>query len=111
MSKKIVNQLLFIILSATYIFVNTLVILTKGNNRIIRRKLKTGALLLSVSSLIACHTSSKPTCYSVTTLNKPSDSSSVVNKKDSVIKIQPLKRDSIMPTCYEMPVKRSDTIK
>jgi hypothetical protein len=129
--KEIVIPIIIVCLSLIFILINILVFFTKGNNRFIKKKLKVGAMILTLTGIIACHTVPKPTCYDVTTIPPKGETDSIANaikqdsikvaenqkfltdsiananeekrKKDSIANIKNIKSDTIQPTCYKMP--------
>jgi hypothetical protein len=66
MKKEIIFPVILIILGLIFCVINMLVYFTKGNHHIIRRKIKVGALIISLTGILACGTSptQKTTCYS-----------------------------------------------
>jgi len=121
MKKEILIPALLLLLGLLFIIINIIVYFTKGHPWIVSKKLKVGALILTLTGIVACHTIPKPTCYepvqtkdnneSNDNLNKKDSINTAKNKKqkdDSIAKINSIKRDSIIPTCYEMPAPRND---
>jgi hypothetical protein len=130
--KEIIIPLILVCLSIVFVLINVLVFFSKGNHRLIKEKLKVGALILTLSSIVACHTMPKPTCYDVTTIPSKEKTDSIANaikqdsiklaknekrlndsisnaneekrKKDSIANI---KSDTIQPTCYKMPPQKT----
>ncbi len=45
----------------------------------------------------------KNNCYGSVSSNKSSDNIENANKNDTISKVKPVKPDSIIITCYEMP--------
>jgi hypothetical protein len=112
MKKEILIPVLLLFLGLIFVIINIIVYFTKGNTWIVSKKLRVGALILTLTSIVACHSVPKPTCYDVAISPSDGNSDSIaVNTKDSIAKIQPIKPDSIRPTCYEMPAPRkNDTL-
>ncbi len=135
MKKEIVIPVLLIILGLVFVIINALVFVFKGNPRLIKRKLKVGAMILTLSSIAACHTIPERTCYKVSispiednndtiSIANKEDSIKIVNnqsrindsiakineenrKKDSIANIKSIKGDTIQPTCYKMPPQKT----
>ncbi len=131
MKKDILIPLVIISLGLIFVIINIFVFLSKGNEWFIKKKLKIGALILTLTSIAACHTIHQPTCYDVTVVKPTENEDSIANlkrqdsinmaqnqtrindsiakandeqrKKDSIAKIKPVKGDSIVPTCYKPP--------
>lgn len=129
MKKEILIPLVIMILGLIFVIINIFVFFSKGNAWFIKKKLKIGALILTFTSIAACHTIHQPTCYDVTAVEPTENMDSIANakrqdsikmaqkhindsiananneqrKKDSIAKIKPVKGDSIIPTCYKAP--------
>ena len=127
MKKEIFIPVLLAFLGLVFIIINIIVFFSKGNAWYIHKKLKVGALILTLTSIAACHTAQTPTCYKTSTTIGDSDSTeymkikdsiqfaknqkhiadSIANaneekrKKDSIANIKINKGDSIQPTCYK----------
>jgi hypothetical protein len=119
MKKEILIPVLLMFLGVVFVIINIIVYFTKGNNWVVSKKMKVGALILTLTSIVACHTVPKPTCYDVaiTPSKDYTDSIAAANKKDSIKQMQindsianinKIRMDSIRPTCYEMPAPRND---
>lgn len=133
MKKEIIIPLFIVLLGFLFVIINIVVFLTKGNSWFIHKKLKVGALILTLTSIAACHTAQTPTCYKTSTTIDNSDSTeymrikdsiqfaknqkhiddSIANvneekrKKDSIANIKVIKGDSIQPTCYKPPPQKT----
>ena len=129
MKKEILIPLVIIILGLIFVIINIFVFFSKGNAWFIKKKLKIGALILTLTSIAACHTIHQPTCFTV--IEPKGNTDSVINakkqdsirmvenqkyindsiaaaneeqrKKDSIANIKPIKGDTIQPKCYKMP--------
>jgi hypothetical protein len=78
---------------------NILVSFSNANNCFVKNKLRIGALIVSLGTITAsCHTLHQPKCYDVV----PTGGKDTISKNDTIVKIQPVKPDSIRVTCYEM---------
>ena len=122
MKKEIFIPALLGFLGLGFIIINIIVYFSRGNAWFIKKKLKVGALILTLTSIAACHTIPQPTCYDVAApSNEFNDSTANTNKKDSIYKadkqkqkndsianINKIRMDSIRPTCYEMPAPKND---
>jgi hypothetical protein len=134
MKKDILIPVLLIFLGLIFIFINIMVFFSK-NRWFISRKLKVGALIISLTSILACGVpGNQESAYSIEnnhvdsiakqkkqdSIKEKTDSISIANKKDSINKANQLKhkKDSIfkiktkkkaliVPTCYDpVPDKR-----
>jgi hypothetical protein len=131
MKKEIIMPVLIIFFGTLFLAINIFVFFSKGNKWLIKKKLKVGALILALTSIVACHTMPKPTCYDATTIPSIEEKDSIANaikqdsikeaekqkqwndsiananeekrKKDSIANIKNIKTDTIQPTCYKMP--------
>lgn len=132
MKKEILFPIIIIVLGLIFVIISILVYFSKGNPRFIKKKLKIGALIISLTGIIACGTSStqKTTCYVDSIENKTKDSIAEAKKLDSIetaekqkriddsiaiVKEEKRKKDSIAkikkkkkptPVCYR-PVKKT----
>jgi len=133
MKKEILIPVLLLFLGLIFIIINILVFFSKGNKRLINRKLKVGALILSLTGILACGSHQHPTCYQKPVTNNEADSIAEIKKQDSIrnagiqkhlddsitgVKEEQRKKDSlakikhkkkpsvIEPTCYK-PAPRS----
>ncbi len=107
MKKEILIPTLIILLGVIFVFINIMVFFTKGSSWFVKKKLKVGALILTLTSIAACHTVPRPTCYYVAETNG-NDTINKIDSKDSIVKKQPLNTDTIRVTCYEMVAPQKD---
>jgi hypothetical protein len=134
MKKEILIPVLLIFLGLIFVFINIMVFFSK-NRWFISRKLKVGALIISLTGILACgvpsnqesdHYIKNPPEESIAKQKKQDsikekiDSISIANKndsinkanklkhkKDSIFKIKTKKKVKIVPTCYDpVPDKR-----
>ena len=129
MKKEILIPILIVFLGLIFVFINAMVFFTKGNAWLIKKKLKVGAMILSLTGILACG-SHFGTCYGPTKeqLEKARQDSiriwdsiakieaeekriqdsvaGVTEKrmKDSVARIKHKTKTQIKPVCYR-PVK------
>jgi hypothetical protein len=129
MKKEILISVLIILFGLIFVVINILVYITKGNPRFVKRKLKIGAMILSLTSILACNSHYGTTCYKTAISKEQSDSLRKVDslaiikekkkdsinkaenqklKNDSIANIKTMKRDTIIPTCYEMPAPKNN---
>lgn len=88
MKKEIVIPLLLFVLGLIFIIINILVFFTKGNAWFISKKLKVGAMILSLTGVLACGSPPKPTCYDTAPSKENTDSIAKVKKQDSINTIE-----------------------
>jgi hypothetical protein len=129
MKKEILIPVLIIFIGLIFVFINIIVYITKGNSWFVKRKLKVGAMILSLTSIFACSSHYRTTCYKTAISQEQSDSlrkedslaiieekkkdsiNMAENKKlknDSIAKLKTMKGDTIIPTCYEMPAPKNN---
>jgi hypothetical protein len=84
MKKEILIPILLLILGLMFIIINIIVYLSKGNNWVISKKLKLGALILSLTSIFSCGSPPKPTCYELPPSKEYKDSMANIRKQDSI---------------------------
>jgi hypothetical protein len=124
MKREIVIPVLISVLGLVFIIINIIVLVSRGNSWLIKRKLKVGAMILSLTGILACGSPQQPTCYQQPVTNDHADSiadakkqdslkqkladDSIVNvmneqrKKDSLAKINHKKKPKVIkPTCYK----------
>lgn len=122
--RDIILPVLFIILSAFFVFICFLIITGGPVKRLLRLKLRTGAMMLALTASVGCHHPVQPSCYEVeaiktdtTTLNDTIAEGSprkAMIPKEKTIKgktepqgkadtIVPVKKPPV-PTCY-VPVR------
>ncbi len=122
MKKEILIPALLLLLGLIFIIINIIVYFSKGNTWLISKKLKVGALILSLTALFSCGSSShnnEPTCY-ITPIPKYTDSiHKEKQKQDSILNIENQKRinDSIAKEnkkphrmCYRYVPDNKDSI-
>lgn len=111
MKKEIIIPALIIFLGVIFVFINILVFFSKGNNKFIKKKLKVGAIILSLTGIIACGTphTEQPTCYIDTLPDKYADSIAEQKKLDSIKSAQRQKQidDSLAKAIDEKHKKDS----
>lgn len=116
MKKEIILPLIIILLGIIFLLINIIVFFSKGNTWFVKKKLKVGAMILTLTSITACHTVPRHTCYEPVQTKVDTDSTNYSRQQDSIkkadnnkrindsiAKIKPIKNDSIRVTCYEMP--------
>jgi hypothetical protein len=131
MKKEILLPVLIIFLGFIFVVINIIVFFSKGNAWAINRKLKIGAIILSLTTILGCvgsHTDNDTTCYktkrsdnydSINKINQKRDSILNAEKqkqiddsiakinekkeKDSITKIKHLKINHVKPVCYGAP--------
>jgi hypothetical protein len=128
MRKEILIPFLLLILGLVFIIINIIVYFSVGNPWVVAKKLKVGAMILSLTGMFACGTNNTNdlTCYkspkqsykdsiaevkkqdSIKTagIQKHIDDSIAAakekkRKKDSIAKIK--KRNPVRPVCYGAP--------
>jgi len=103
MKKEVFLPLIIILLGFLFVCINLLVYFSKGNAWLISRKLKIGALLLSLTGVVACGSPLRPTCYEQPPSKEYRDSVEKARKQDSINEVAKLKHihDSLEP-----PVKK-----
>jgi len=131
MKKEILLAILIIFLGFIFFVINIIVLISKGNVWAINRKLKIGALILSLTTILGCggsHTDNNTTCYksrrsdnydSNNNINQKQDSinnaikqrnidDSIANvngkkEKDSIVKIKQLNNNPVRPVYNGAP--------
>jgi hypothetical protein len=84
MKKEIVFPVLLIILGILFILINLIVFISNGNGWFIKRKIKVGALIISLSGIFACGSPSKVSCYDQAISKEYKDSLAKVKRQDSI---------------------------
>jgi hypothetical protein len=84
MKKEILIPVLLLLLGFVFIIINVIVYVSGGNSWLIGKKLKIGALILSLTGIFSCGSPPKPTCYELPPLKKYIDSMANVRKQDSI---------------------------
>ena len=92
MRKEIFIPVILILLGLLFIFINGMVFFSKGNRWFISSKLKVGAMILSLTGILACGSPDRLTCYKTAMPEKERDS---IRKSDSIAKEDKKKADSI----------------
>jgi hypothetical protein len=131
MKKEILLPVLIIFLGFIFVVINIIVFFSKGNAWAINKKLKIGAMILSLTTIIGCggsHTDNDTTCYktrrsdnydSINKINQKRDSihnaekqkqidDSIANvngkkQKVSIVKIKHSNKNPVRPVCYGAP--------
>lgn len=83
MKKEIIIPVFIGLLALLFVIINIAVHLTNGNHWLIKKKLKLGAMILSLTSFFACG-SPRPTCYDTAPSKEYTDSIENVKKQDSL---------------------------
>lgn len=127
MKKEILVPALILFLGLIFIIINVIVYFSKGNTWLISKKIKVGVLILSLTTLFSCGSSSnhnnEPTCY-ITPSSKYIDSMKQVKQnQESLLNAEKPKQftDSIIEEknknnkiimCYSQPIgiSKVDTI-
>ncbi len=99
MKKEILIPLLLILLGLLFAIINVMVFFFKGNKWFVKKKLKVGAMILSLTSLLGCG-SPFGTCYAPT--KEQLDSA----RQDSINKAENLKRINDSIAQYDLEKKR-----
>lgn len=99
---------MIILLGFAFVCINLLIYFSKGNAWLISRKLKVGALLLSLTGAMACGSPPRPTCYEQPPTKEYRDSVAKAHKQDSINEAARQKHihDSLEPPvkkCYAPP--------
>jgi hypothetical protein len=103
MKKEIIIPALIIIFGTLFIVINIFVYFSKGNKWLIKKKLKVGALILALTSVTACHTIPKHTCYEPVQPDENKENKNNMDKIDSVSNTNPTLKDTTkIILCYEM---------
>jgi hypothetical protein len=84
MKKEILIPVLLLMLGFVFIIINIIVYVSKGNSWLIGKKLKVGALMLSLTGIFSCGSPPKPTCYELPPSKEYIDSMANVRKQDSI---------------------------
>jgi hypothetical protein len=108
MRKSVIIPILMVFARAYLAIINTLALMTKGNQTIISKKLKVGTFIISLITVMSCNSAPEKgpvTCYVDVPDGKITDSIEKVRKKDSLLKVQKEHQDSMMRnvTCYAKP--------
>ena len=88
MNNKVITPLINLLTGLVFVCIDALVYCSRGNRWLIGKKLKIGAVLISLTGIIACggsKTSREDTCYK--TANP--------HRKDSIEKVRGREKDSI----------------
>ena len=111
MKNKVITPIINLLTGFVFVCINVLVYCSRGNRWLISKKLKVGAVLLSLTGIIACggsDTSREDTCYkTVNPHPKVSIEKVRVREKDSMRKA---KQDSIRDAAKQKPVQKSKPI-
>lgn len=99
MKKEILIPLILILLGLLFVFINVMVLFSKGNAWLVKRKLKVGAMILSLTSLMACNAPFS-TCYG------PSKEQLESARQDSIKKAENQKRIDDSLAQYYLEEKR-----
>jgi len=109
MKKEYSLPLILAVLGLLFITINIILFFSKANKKLIRYKLKTGAMILSITALASCGSPKEPapTCYSEAVNDY--DSLANIKKQDSLAGIEKQKRidDSIQASLEEQRIKDS----
>jgi hypothetical protein len=97
MKKEILIPIILIVLGLIFILINAFIYFTKGNSWFIKKKLKVGALILSLSGILACGSPPKVSCYDQAPSKEYTDSTAIVKRQDSITNTEKQKQveDSI----------------
>ncbi len=95
MKKEILIPALLLILGLVFIIINIIVYVSKGNSWLIGKKLKVGALILTLTGVFSCGSPPKPTCYEMPPSQDYLDSMAEVRKKDSILALEKKIIDSL----------------
>ena len=119
MRKEFLFPISLLILGFLFFIINTIVFFSRGNAWFIKKKLKTGTLILALISILACNspkTVNPPvTCYTPQPQENKNDSIVLIQKKHSdsiaLADKEKRKKDSVnklykrTTICYVAPVK------
>jgi len=86
MKKELILPIFILLLSFLFIIISIFVFFTKGNAWFIKKKLKIGAMMLSLTGILGCG-SPRPTCYDTAPSKKYTDRIENVKKQDSINKL------------------------
>lgn len=95
MKKEILVPTLLFFLGLIFIIINIILYFSRGNSWLIGKKLKIGAMILSLSGIIGCGTTPQPTCYEVPPSKEYLDSLADIRKKDSILALEKKIIDSL----------------
>ncbi len=84
MKREILIPLLILILGLLFIIINIVIFCSKGNSWLISKKLKIGAMILSLTGIIACGSPPKVSCYEQPPSKDYIDSIANARKQDSI---------------------------
>lgn len=84
MKKEILIPLSLLLLGFLFIIINLIVYLSKGNSWLIGKKLKVGALILSLTTVFSCGSPPRVTCYDPAPPKEYTDSIAEVKRQDSI---------------------------
>jgi hypothetical protein len=105
MKNKLIKPLINLVTGFVFVCINALVYCSGGNRWLISKKLKIGAVLISLTGIVACggsDTSREDTCYKTSNPHRKDSIERVrVQEKDSIKKA---KQDSIKNAAKHKPV-------
>jgi hypothetical protein len=84
MKKEILIPIILIVLGLIFILIHFFIYFTKGNSWFIKKKLKVGVLILSLSGIFACGSPPKVSCYDQAPSKEHTDSIAIVKRQDSI---------------------------
>jgi hypothetical protein len=132
MKREILVPLILSFLGLLFVIINIILFFLKSNGWLISKKLKVGALILSLSGIFGCGSPPQRSCYrmppsteyldSIKNIEKMDSIKTAENqkriedsiakeekrKKDSIARKKHIKKDSIVePSCYKMPPQKT----
>jgi hypothetical protein len=109
MKKEHIFPVLIIALGLVFAIIDILIFFSGGNAWLISKKLKIGAMILTLTGILACGSHPRPTCYDTAPPKEYLDSIENVRKQDSILKAEKekFKEDSIADAEKEKQKKDS----
>ncbi len=109
MKKEILIPVLLLFLGLLFTIINLIVYFSKGNSWLVSKKLRIGAMMLSLTGILACGSPPKPSCYEVAPSKEYLDSMANIRKQDSIMEMEKQKYidDSIANVMEEQRIKDS----
>jgi hypothetical protein len=84
--RDILLPLLFIVLSTVFVLIGFMIFVSGPGKRLLRLKLRTGAMMLALTASVSCHHPVQPSCYEVEAVK-----TDVTTVDDSILKKSPRK--------------------